>query len=139
MPTLGDRAVLQGKRFGLWLVVGDAPDILEGWYNRRGRRTPRRTRMLLCRCHCGREAAVRYYALARGRSQGCEECRPGGKPSREEDWFEALDLYRKGYTYRAIGLKLGVGQVGARRLAQKAREYLREQEQTRRNGNGNSY
>ena len=133
MPKLGNRADLRGKRFGLWLVIDNAPDIHEGYWNRRGKRTPRRVRMLRCRCHCGREAVVRHYALVRGRSQGCGECRPGGKPSREEDWFTALDLYRQGYTYLEVGFKLEVGESEARRLAQKAREYLRRHEQTRRN------
>lgn len=126
MPRLGDRKNLVGAEFDLWLVLGDGPDKFEG-DNRRGTGTRRRIRVLLCRCKgCGREAQVRYEAIQRGRSRGCENCRPGGQPSREEDWFDALDLYQKGLTYRQVGKRLGVCSNRARQMIEKARAYLRE-------------
>ena len=50
-----------GKRFGSWLVLGDAPE-------RNGKQ------MYRCRCECGRTVDVRPPDLVAGRSQRCRDC-----------------------------------------------------------------
>jgi hypothetical protein len=57
-----------GRRFGKWLVIGDAPSkIYKSSTQRRN----------VCRCDCGIEKQVANQDLLRGHSLGCRKCRRG--------------------------------------------------------------